>query len=143
MFVYVPRPVLLSHNPVLRTTKLVPRHLSLDNSSVLSLRHYEQFIPPQTPGGGSRNTHASPTDVAVHGRRVTRDNFVVCSLSAIPLWPSVNVARRHSVVCRLRPSCRPRSAETTLLSAGSGRHVAHVVQRRLCCLPAPAVMSPT
>ena len=33
MFVYVPRHVLLLHNPVLRATKSISMHLCLDNSS--------------------------------------------------------------------------------------------------------------
>ena len=52
MFVYVPRHVLLSHNPVLRATKSVPIHLCLDNSSIPSKNTQKEPDPSVTEQQG-------------------------------------------------------------------------------------------
>ena len=125
MYADEPRPVFLSHNPVLRATKSVSRHLCLDDSSVPSLRYNEPFIPPQARGDGSHSSHVSPSEVVVYSRR------------------AANVQRRFSCQLSFCLTARPvvrrgeRRTETILLSAvvlayGSGRHAVHVVQRRFC-----------
>ena len=126
MFSYVPRHVLLSHNPVIRATKSVPGVLCLNNSSVPSLRCHEPFILPQALGGGSRNTRVSPSEAAVYGRRTANvvQRRYSCLLSLWRTAPAVvqrTLSRDDSVVCRLSgvlfwPSCSERCLETTLLS---------------------------
>ena len=142
MFAYVPRHVLLSHNPVIRATKSVPGVLCLNNSSVPFLRCHEPFILPQALDGGSRNTRVSPSEVAVYGRRTANvvQRRYSCLLSLWRTAPAVvqrTLCRDDSVVCRLsgvllQPSCSERCLETTLLSVVflaycSGRRAANVV----------------
>ena len=127
MFAYVPRHVLISHNPVIRATKSVPGVLCLNNSSVPSLRCHEPFILPQALGGGSRNTRVSPSEVAVYGRRTANvvQRRYSCLLSLWRTAPAVvqrTLSRDDSVVCRLSgvlfwPSCSERCLETSLCSA--------------------------
>ena len=127
MFAYVPRHVLLSHNPVLKATKSVTRHLCLDNNSVPSLRYHEPFIPPQAHSGGSWCTHVSPSDMAIYSccaTNVVQRRFS-CPLSFCRTATAVVRQTSHgdnSVICccssiQLRPSCRERNAEMILRSA--------------------------
>ena len=104
MFACVPRLVLLSHNPVLRTTKSAPMHLC---SSVPSLRYHEPFIPPHTHGGASWSsqflTLTWPSTVVVP-LTSSRDDLVFCCRSAVPLRlsrPSFYATRVSSRYWRL------------------------------------------
>ena len=100
-----PRPFFLSHNPVLRATKLVSRHLCLDNSSVPSLRYNEPFIPPwRAAAGRGALTFLPltwPSTVVVP--RTCRDDSVISCRSALPLGPSCAVQRRF---CAPQSFCR-------------------------------------